>query len=127
MITGKINMSGASSQKSAASLKAVAAKTDANAKRDAKATPRKRRAPPTGRARLGSGRLRRDPDRLRDALDDVSLANAVGDMHAHLLSGFCDLDRLVVEFQPVERLIEVGGVSAKMNGVSRCGVLRGLP
>jgi cytoskeletal protein CcmA (bactofilin family) len=36
MITGKINMGGASSQKSAASLKAVAAKTDSNAKADAK-------------------------------------------------------------------------------------------
>jgi cytoskeletal protein CcmA (bactofilin family) len=36
MITGKINMSAASSQKSAASLKAVAGKTDANAKADSK-------------------------------------------------------------------------------------------
>jgi cytoskeletal protein CcmA (bactofilin family) len=36
MITGKINMGGAASQKSAASLKAVAAKTDSNAKADAK-------------------------------------------------------------------------------------------
>jgi len=36
MITGKINMSAASSQKSAASLKAVAGKTDANAKADTK-------------------------------------------------------------------------------------------
>jgi cytoskeletal protein CcmA (bactofilin family) len=36
MITGKINMSAKSIQKSAASLKAVAAKTDSNAKSDAK-------------------------------------------------------------------------------------------
>jgi cytoskeletal protein CcmA (bactofilin family) len=36
MITGKINMGGASSQKSAASLKAVAAKSDVDAKTDAK-------------------------------------------------------------------------------------------
>ncbi len=39
-------------------------------------------------------------------------------MHAHLLSGRCDLNRSVVEFQPVERLIEVSGVSVKINGVS---------
>ena len=36
MITGKINMGGASSQKSTASLKAVAGKSDANAKTDTK-------------------------------------------------------------------------------------------
>jgi cytoskeletal protein CcmA (bactofilin family) len=36
MITGKINMSGASGNKSVASLKAVATKNDANAKTDAK-------------------------------------------------------------------------------------------
>jgi cytoskeletal protein CcmA (bactofilin family) len=36
MITGKINMSGKSSQKSAASLKAVASKADGSAKTDAK-------------------------------------------------------------------------------------------
>jgi len=36
MITGKINMSGKSSQKTAASLKAVTAKTDDSAKADAK-------------------------------------------------------------------------------------------
>ncbi len=38
-ITGKINMSGKASQKSAASLKAVAAKTDDGAKADAKEEP----------------------------------------------------------------------------------------
>ena len=36
MITGKINMGGTASQKSAASLKAVTGKTDSNAKADAK-------------------------------------------------------------------------------------------
>jgi len=125
IITGKINMSGKSSQKSAG-LKAVDAKSDANAKSNANAksdaSGAQAHAAPTRNSPSWPATVR--PGRLRDALDDVSFPNAVRDMHAYLLPGFRDLDRLVVEFQPVERLIEIRGVSTKMHGVSGANSLR---